>query len=272
MSLSQYLQRIGNIGQVLNNLLVGETEKEILSGSGNWTVPADVYSIDLVIIGGGGGGGSTRSGAAWRAAGSGGGGSAGGIAIKNYAVTPGANLPYSVGAGGAGGTVGSDGADGVDSSFDGAVAKGGKGGGGHYASAANKDTGVPGGDPGQAYLSGPASAINPENTVNVITGQPGGKGSDWSTSNGEDGGVLSDSNIYATPGLNPTNAGGGGGGAAGFYGKGGDGGEAATIGDDAIDYGGGGGGSGQTNGADQHDGGDGSDGTIAIIYAHKTTY
>ncbi len=72
-----------------------------LTGSGTWTVPAGVTSITIECWGGGGGGGSRSS------SGSAGGGGGGAYAkVNTYGVTPGAGLPYSVGAGGTAGNTG----------------------------------------------------------------------------------------------------------------------------------------------------------------------
>jgi len=63
------------------------------TGTSNWTVPANVYRVDVLVVGGGGGGG------AWV----GGGGGAGGVVYREgYAVTPGQSISYTVGVGGTG--------------------------------------------------------------------------------------------------------------------------------------------------------------------------
>lgn len=67
----------------------------LTSGSGNFTVPANVFGIDVEVIGGGAGGGPNNG-----AGGTGGGGGGGGYCRKMYAVTPAQLIPYSVGAGG----------------------------------------------------------------------------------------------------------------------------------------------------------------------------
>lgn len=65
-------------------------------GSGNFTVPGGVFSLEAECVGGGGGGG-------FSAGCKGGGG--GGYAYKRLTVTPGQVIPYVVGAAGTGGTV-----------------------------------------------------------------------------------------------------------------------------------------------------------------------
>lgn len=63
------------------------------TGSGNWTVPAGVTQVDVLVVGGGGGGG------AWVP----GGGGAGGVVYREgYPVTPGSTIAYTVGVGGTG--------------------------------------------------------------------------------------------------------------------------------------------------------------------------
>jgi hypothetical protein len=95
----------------------GEIER-ITSGSGNWTVPADVYRIRVTCVGGGGGG---RQGNTTTFAGGGGGGTNISLAIGDVLdVSPGQSIAYSVGAGGAANT------DGNDTTFTGATT-GGKG-------------------------------------------------------------------------------------------------------------------------------------------------
>ncbi|NBR46897.1 MAG: hypothetical protein EBT68_07290, partial [Verrucomicrobia bacterium] len=90
-------------------------------GSTNWTVPANVTRVDVLVVGGGGGGGSF-----------GGGGGAGGlIYTNNLQVAPGASIPVTVGAGGAGGVYGTwlRGSNGSNSIFNTLTALGGGGGG-----------------------------------------------------------------------------------------------------------------------------------------------
>jgi hypothetical protein len=80
---------------------------------GTFTVPSGVTTVDLLIVGGGAGGGGVSAGG-----GATGAGGAGGQArtIMGTAVTQGAEIPVSVGAGGAGGTTGA-GTDGIVSVF-----------------------------------------------------------------------------------------------------------------------------------------------------------
>lgn len=71
----------------------------VLTNGTSWTVPAGVTKLSLVECTGGGGGGAMVTG---NGGGNGGGGGAY-AAIANFTVTPGASIPYKIGAGGAGG-------------------------------------------------------------------------------------------------------------------------------------------------------------------------
>jgi hypothetical protein len=68
------------------------------SGSGTWTVPSGVISIDYLVVGGGGGGGAGSG------TGAGGGGGGGSVKTGTLSVTPGDGISYVVGNGGLGGT------------------------------------------------------------------------------------------------------------------------------------------------------------------------
>lgn len=70
-------------------------------GTVNWTVPANVTSVDYLIVGGGGGGG--RSNSTGNADPNSGGGGGGGVLNGTGAVTPGIDLTIVVGDGGLGG-------------------------------------------------------------------------------------------------------------------------------------------------------------------------
>lgn len=129
------------------------------SGSGNFTVPANVTKIKVYCTGGGGGGGSAVN--PWSA---GGGGGGGGTAIKFMTVTPGQVIAYSVGNGGA------PGMNGQNSTFGALIGGGGNAGGqsdtasntaGRGGTASGGDlniNGSPGG--GAIYLAGAANIIS----------------------------------------------------------------------------------------------------------------
>ena len=92
-------------------------------GSGTWTAPLGVSTVDFEIWGGGGGGGGVTS--LHTASGGGGGYSAGAVTV-----TPGADYPFTVGAGGAAGqcNVAERGQSGGSSAIFGHSAGGGQGG------------------------------------------------------------------------------------------------------------------------------------------------
>jgi hypothetical protein len=100
----------------------GEIER-ITSGSGNWTVPADVYRIRVTCVGGGGGGGAGGLGALDSAGGGGGGGGTNISMVigSTINVAPMQSIAYSVGIGGAGGTSTASALNGADTTFDGAA-------------------------------------------------------------------------------------------------------------------------------------------------------
>lgn len=140
---------------------------EYTSGSGNFTVPDNVYEIEYEIGGGGAGGGSGGfdSNSA-NTAGGGGSGSPGVVLRGRKSVIPGEVLPYAVGAGGVGGAAvsssgaGNAGSDGGRSSLGGLVAFGGKGGGGgaRPGSSSTASGGAAGATPiasSTLYLDGP---------------------------------------------------------------------------------------------------------------------
>jgi hypothetical protein len=262
---------------------------------GNWTVPAGVNSVQVLVVAGGGGGGGSYSNTIYPYQAGGGGGGGGLIYNSSYPVTPGTNVTnIAVGTGGAGGVAAdsvSKGTNGVNSTFGTITARGGGGGGG-AGSTRNSDTrqGLNGGSGGGEGIQ------NSDGTSTGGTGNPGGNGGssaydagagnkaagggggmgangqDASVSNGGDGGIgvaysISGSSVYY---------GGGGGGACGDSGgTGGTGGggaggtsNAGTSGTDG--YGGGGGGGGGSY-VDDRAGGDGGDGVVIINYTVETT-
>ena len=149
------------------------------TGSTTWTAPADVTSVEVLVVAGGGSGGGGSG-----AIGGGGGGAGGIIYNTSYPVTPGTTYPVIVGAGGVG-ALRNIGTNGVNSQFGALVARGGGAG----ASDSNiSNVGTPGGSGGGG---GGRSGI----------GAPGTAGQGYSGSNGA-------TNAYY--------AGGGGGGAGGL--------------------------------------------------------
>ena len=94
----------------------------MLTGTGNYTVPANVTRIKVRLCGGGGGGGWANV----NTFGTGGGGAGVGETVIN--VTPGQVLPYACGAAGAGGTSANAAGDGGSTNLGFLVAAGGKAG------------------------------------------------------------------------------------------------------------------------------------------------
>ncbi len=142
----------------------GYTVVMFTAGSGEWTVPIGVTTIEVLVVGGGGGGGNT--------AGNGGGGGAGGLIYygantinlgSGYSVTPGANISIEVGAGGTANFNGSD------SLFDTLTAiGGGRGGGGA------QEYGFDGGSGGGAATQNPAGAALQPGSASGGFGNAGG--------------------------------------------------------------------------------------------------
>jgi hypothetical protein len=215
----------------------GYTVTSFTSGSGSWSVPTGVTSIEVLVVAGGGGGGK----------GYGGGGGGGGVVYNsNYAVTPTASVSYSIGSGGAAGN--NQGGTGVDTTWGTitAIGGGGGGGGGGSGSATSVYGNVGGSGGGSSGFSGGGNTDGPNPAASGTPGQgwPGGRGGSY-----------------------PTTDGGGGGGGSGGTGtdcqnpRGGDGGTGTVydISGSAVMYGSGGG--GNNVGIAQSGGGNGSSGS-----------
>lgn len=110
------------------------TKVEITApGAGNWLVPAGITLVWVTLVGAGGGG--QGSAGAGQPAGGGGGQTWHRIP---WVVTPGANVPYTVGLGGVGASAGNNGTGGGNTLWDGFLtAYGGTGGGSTGAAGAN---------------------------------------------------------------------------------------------------------------------------------------
>lgn len=98
---------------------VGGATTTLTTGSGVFTVPANIYSLDLELVGSGGGGGYAAAGGANA------GGNGGSVVQGRLAVTPGQVIPWSIGAPGTGGSAGTQAQAGGDSVFGAWIAKGG---------------------------------------------------------------------------------------------------------------------------------------------------
>lgn len=263
------------------------------TGSCEWTVPAGVSELDVLIVGGGGGGGGT-GGRAWSAGGGAGGGFKELVGVSVIAL---ANIPIFVGAGGSGGSGTSTAivpTKGANSIFNVTNIAYGGGSGGHAnpttgSTTPSLPTGSPGnGGGGAAAFGGTAGALSGTGYFNggagngdssVVTAQSGGggggangAGADGTTTAGGDGGVGKASSIT---GSNVYYAGGGGGGkrstgsaGSGGSGVGGAGGVDAAGATVALgSFGGGGGGGGAASGSTNGSGGNGGDGVVIVRYA-----
>jgi hypothetical protein len=138
-------------------------------GSRTWTAPANVTSLQYLIVGGGGGG-------------SGGGGGAGGVLYNSsYSVTPGNSYAVVVGDGGSGSDASVSGGDGSNSSFNSIVANGGGGGGarqgGGRAGASSGGAGQDSSTAPGASSQGFAGATGPSTASATGAGGGGGAGS-----------------------------------------------------------------------------------------------
>ena len=226
-------------------LPVGTTAQRLSSAAGTlvyftsvstsqWTVPANVNSVEVLVVGGGGGGGSDM----------GGGGGAGGVRYTaNYPTTPGETISVTVGGGGVGapagqgqvrgssgsnsvfGSITSHGGGGGSSRHDGsgAPAADGASGGGAAGGRGNQDfpatgSGYGGGNRGRSIYPGEGHDGAWSTVTRWYPGGGGGAGSPGQAAPGHGGdGVANDitgSILYW----------GGGGGGSGYQGIGGDGG------------------------------------------------
>jgi hypothetical protein len=252
-------------------------------GTTTWTAPANVTSIDVLVVAGGGGGGGISN---TNAAGGGGGGAGGFRSISSYVVTPNQSYTVVVGAGGTAGVDGVKGGSGGNSSFATITANGG--GGGASTGAANNN-GVAGGSGGGGRRDGtalggagntPATSPSQGNrggngsASNFGSGGGGGASAVGANGNGQNGGAGGAGTSSSISGSPVTYAGGGGGGgwgaAGGAGGVGGGGSAPATRGagtPGTNGRGGGGGGATGSNSGNAFSGGAGGSGIVIIWYA-----
>ena len=235
------------------------------TGSGTFSVPTGLQSMDVLLVAGGGSGGSGSY--------SMGGGGAGGLIYRPaYPVTPGGSISYTVGDGGTGSSSdGSKGNNGQNSTWGNLVTQGG-GAGGSY------DSGNNGGGPGNGNPGG--SGGGGGNSPGQTTGNPGtnpntnptGQGWVYQGGTASQPGQPGDSGTYGfgNPGGSGGHdggdwEGGGGGGGAGSAGtnggpaspRGGPGGngKAYSISGSSVTYAGGGGAGGNNPGSGGSGGG-----------------
>lgn len=187
---------------------IGEQEYydtvEVLTKDGTWTVPENVTSVRIVLIGGGSGGSSGCEGEDGKNVYNGGAGGKGGIAGvggaggKVYSVemdvTPGTNYAVQIGAGGKGGVYSADGSvagtSGVQTKFGSLSSENGSSSDIGFADPVNNqfyaqagDDGIKGGDGGNGgeanYTSGDSKVRAGKDGGNVL-GYAGGKGASGS--------------------------------------------------------------------------------------------
>jgi hypothetical protein len=235
------------------SLIIGGTQ-EYTTGSGDWTVPAGVTAVEVLVVPGGGSGGSIVS----AYAGSGGGGGGEVVKVNGLKVTPGSTIAYSVGGGGAAPSAGDNaGNDGTLSSFGSVIAKPGKGGGkGSVTTGGNGgETGVTGGAGGSAGGNGAAGIGGGSLFVGKYGGGGGGCGVAGGTGGGGGMGMVS------AGGTGGSSKGAGGGGS---FGAGAAGPNAGNNGNAAAANTGGGGSGCQGNNTGAFAGGAGGSGYIFI--------
>ena len=244
-------------------------------GSGTWTVPDGVSSIDVLVVGGGGGGGR----------GSGGGGGAGGL-IYQTGFAVGGSVSITVGTGGIGDNGSSGPGNGSDSVFSTLTAFGGGCGAPTRGGLTGAGIGGSGGGGSWLYTPGAAGTSGQGNSGGACTGAPGygggGGGGAGAVGGVQVSGVHAGNGgaglAYAISGTSTYYAGGGGGGGAwnantpgGSGGSGGGGagasGTAAAISGTANTGGGGGGGYNQAN----TNGAAGGSGVVIVSYGLPPT-
>ena len=140
----------------------GKTVATFANGSGIWTIPAGVSSMEVLVVGGGGSGKYNG----------GGGGGGGFYHISSYPVTPSSKVSIAVGPGGAGGASG--GSAGGYSAFDVLIAYGGSGAGtagGVSGGSSLGGTGYAGGTNGGG--GGGAGQAGTNNWYNIAKGGDG---------------------------------------------------------------------------------------------------
>lgn len=144
----------------------------LTSGSGTWTVPDGVTSIDVLVVAGGGGAGYADSEDKYK---SGAGGAGGLIWVQGVTqlgtinIVPGNTISYSIGSGGAGSNdKNNEGAIGGDTTFGILAAKGGGGGG-----SSNKVNGLAGGSGGGAGVKNNGPGIGGTQTQTAQSGWSG---------------------------------------------------------------------------------------------------
>jgi|3_EtaG_2_1085321.scaffolds.fasta_scaffold17886_1 hypothetical protein len=218
-------------GNYYSGSMTGSVLNAYTSGSSNWTCPAGVTDVEVLVVAAGGG-----------AAGYAGGGGAGGVVYdESRTVVPTNTYAYSVGTGGAGDTYrfGGMGGDGGDSTFDTITADGGGGSSGY--SAASNDGGSGGGGNG-GYASAGGSGTQGDSGGGTGYGNDGGDGYGGAYYGGGGGGASA-AGIAGNAVAGEGGEGGAGKLFAGFEAYGTTSGNVASSGSNGGYFGGGGGGS-----------------------------
>ncbi len=247
-----YFRHVVNVGPVdtiiptYTTRADGKTVATFTSGSGTWTVPQGVTSMEVLVVGGGGGGAGYNKN--W-----GGGGAGGFIQSLGHAVTPGSPMTVSIGTGGMGGSPTADNAtDGSQSRFGQFIA---------YGGLAGRATG---GDSGGSSADGGAT-VTPGYVGGITGGSGAGAGQNGANNwySGAQGGNGRQSSI--ANGTTAVYYGGGGGltygSALGGLGGGGNGSTGAANGSPGVNGLGGGGGASR-----QATGGNGGSGIVIVAY------
>jgi hypothetical protein len=242
---------IRNASNYYSGVNIGSLLNAYTSGSGTWTCPAGVTSVEVLVVAGGGGGG-----------GLGGGGGAGGVVHHTgKSVTPSTGYSYSVGSGGSGGTYNNSasGSAGGNSTFDTITALGGGKG------SNRTDTGYSGGSGGGGnggYSTVGGSATQGDSGGGTGYGNDGGNGVGGAYYGGGGGGAETAGGVGNSPsgytgaggsgkyfanfdsyGTNSSNAkptADGSGSGKGYFGGGGSGGGGSTVNAGTAGVGGGG--------------------------------
>ncbi len=136
---------------------VGRSGMQVFSSSGTFTVPAGVFNIFVRVWGAGGAGGTSSDGNY-----PGGGGGGGGYGEGIYAVTPGASISVTIGAGGVGGPGGSTSVGTLLTATGGNLGEAGSAGG------------IGGGATGGTVAGAPLGLIGNSGSNGIYYGSPGG--------------------------------------------------------------------------------------------------
>lgn len=248
------------------------------TGSTTWTAPADVTSVEVLVVAGGGAGGAGSG-----AIGGGGGGGGGILYNTNYTVVPGTTYPVVVGAGGVGASR-AKGTNGVNSQFGGLIALGGGAG---ASDGSVLSVGAPGGSggggSGRSGIGGGGTAgqgnpgSNGATSAYYAGGAGGGAGGPATPFSGSVAGSGGPGLYFNISGTSTAYGGGGGGGGStyssvstggvGGVGGGGSGTSNSTNGTaGTVNTGGGGGASGWNTDSGTSFGGAGGSGIVIVKY------